>query len=217
MGKIRLSRAPNQRTVEQNQVSKFCIDLEGVMLPDAIAAVVVAWYDAQNVEVATTTEFYTVKELEKVLNRSRASVYRILNTGKDGTLNPLFDPYKLNYEHRFDIKDPICVSTKEIERWKKAGKPKKIKDKIEDKIEKLSDASCKEQVLGHVSKLIMADLLTVESKMPSTRDLANRIGFHRNSVAKVYEELEQDGAVVAKPGSGVYIKDLSKLTPANAF
>ena len=29
-------------------MSKFCIDLEGVMLPDAIAALVVAWYDAQN-------------------------------------------------------------------------------------------------------------------------------------------------------------------------
>ena len=34
--------------MEQSQVSKFCIDLEGVMLPDAIAAVVEAWYDAQN-------------------------------------------------------------------------------------------------------------------------------------------------------------------------
>ena len=32
-------------------MSKFCIDLEGVMLPDAIAAVVEAWYDAQDTEV----------------------------------------------------------------------------------------------------------------------------------------------------------------------
>jgi hypothetical protein len=32
--------------MEQRQMSKFCIDLEGVMLPDAIAAVVEAWYDA---------------------------------------------------------------------------------------------------------------------------------------------------------------------------
>jgi|APGre2960657373_1045057.scaffolds.fasta_scaffold07353_4 hypothetical protein len=36
--------------MEQNQMSKFCIDLEGMMLPDAIAAVVEAWYDAQNAE-----------------------------------------------------------------------------------------------------------------------------------------------------------------------
>ena len=33
-------------------MSKFCIELEGVMLPDAIAAVVEAWYDVQNVESA---------------------------------------------------------------------------------------------------------------------------------------------------------------------
>lgn len=29
-------------------MSMFCIDLEGMMLPDAIAAVVEAWYEAQN-------------------------------------------------------------------------------------------------------------------------------------------------------------------------
>jgi hypothetical protein len=34
--------------MEQNQMSKFCIDLEGITMPDAIAAVVEAWYDAQN-------------------------------------------------------------------------------------------------------------------------------------------------------------------------
>jgi hypothetical protein len=38
--------------MEQGQMSKFCIDLEGMMLPDAIAAVVEAWYEAQNAELA---------------------------------------------------------------------------------------------------------------------------------------------------------------------
>jgi hypothetical protein len=52
MGKARLSRTPNQRTVEQSQVSKFCIDLEGMMLPDAIAAVVEAWCEAQDIDGA---------------------------------------------------------------------------------------------------------------------------------------------------------------------
>jgi hypothetical protein len=36
--------------MEQFQMSKFCIDLEGMMLPDAIAAVVEAWYDAQTTD-----------------------------------------------------------------------------------------------------------------------------------------------------------------------
>jgi hypothetical protein len=38
--------------MEQNQMSKFCIDLEGVMLPDAIAALVDAWSEAQIAEQA---------------------------------------------------------------------------------------------------------------------------------------------------------------------
>jgi hypothetical protein len=33
--------------MEQNQMKQFCIDLEGVMLPDAIAALVDAWSEAQ--------------------------------------------------------------------------------------------------------------------------------------------------------------------------
>ena len=101
-------------------MSKFCIDLEGVMLPDAIAAVVEAWYDVQNKagERQAIKKYYTVEELQKLLNRSKASVYRMLNTGNPKALDSLFDPYKLNPEYRCDIKDPICVSTEEIERWK---------------------------------------------------------------------------------------------------
>lgn len=194
-------------------MTKFCIELEGVALPDAIAAVVEAWYDAQNVDNVETKQFYTIKELEKILNRSRASVYRALNTGENGALNPPFDPYKLNYEQRHDIKDPIRVSAKEIERWKKAGKF----SKHEHNVEKTSNASCKKQVIEHICRLVSMDLLTVGDKMPSMRDLANRIGFHRNSVAKIYEELEQEGAIVAKPGSGVYIKDLNKLKLASVI
>ena len=38
--------------MEPNQMSKFCIELEGMMLPDAIAAVVEAWYDAQGVDLS---------------------------------------------------------------------------------------------------------------------------------------------------------------------
>ena len=33
-------------------MSKFCIELEDVTLPDVIAAVVEAWYEAQNVDIA---------------------------------------------------------------------------------------------------------------------------------------------------------------------
>jgi hypothetical protein len=42
--------------MEQNQMSKFCIELEGIAMPDAIAAVVEAWYDAQNINIVVSKD-----------------------------------------------------------------------------------------------------------------------------------------------------------------
>jgi hypothetical protein len=49
-------------------MSKFCIDLEGMMMTDAIAAVVEAWLDAQNVEASSpqNTETYEPGDLIEV-------------------------------------------------------------------------------------------------------------------------------------------------------
>lgn len=113
-------------------MSKFCIELEGISMPDAIAAVIEAWYDAQN-----------------------------------------------------------------------------IIEVIEDSKEKKT--SCKVEVLNCVSHLVKTNLLVAGDRMPSIRDLANRIGFHRNSVLKVYEQLQEEGAILAKLGSGFIILDTAKL------
>ena len=102
-------------------MSKFSIDLEGLTLPDAIAAVVEAWYEAQNVNNREEKTYYSVSELEKVLNKSRATVYRLLNIRKDVTNLP-FDPFKINHEFRFDATDPIRVSGDEITRWRNHAK-----------------------------------------------------------------------------------------------
>ena len=49
-------------------MSKFCIDLDGMTLPDAIAAVVEAWYDSQIVEADSD-----VKPLQKDLRDVQSS------------------------------------------------------------------------------------------------------------------------------------------------
>ena len=46
----------------------------------------------------------TIDEVQKTLNRSRASVYRYTNTDTRN-LNPPFNPRKLNTEFRSDQKD----------------------------------------------------------------------------------------------------------------
>jgi hypothetical protein len=122
--------------MEQNQMSKFCIDLEGVMLPDAIAAVVEAWYDAQNTLVSNANE--------------------------------------------------------EI-------------------------AGCRQRIVEITARHIQDGHLKGGDKMPSLRSIADIIGCHRNTALKIYQQLEKDGAILAKPGSGFYIADTSKLMPVSAI
>ena len=44
----------------------------------------------------------------------------------------------------------------------------------------------------------------------STRQLAMQTGLHRNTISKVYRQLETDGVVEAMAGSGIYVRDQQK-------
>ncbi|MBD2428349.1 GntR family transcriptional regulator [Phormidium sp. FACHB-1136] len=44
-------------------------------------------------------------------------------------------------------------------------------------------------------------------RLPSTRQLAMHTGLHRNTISKVYRQLEDAGVVEAMPGSGIYVRD----------
>jgi GntR family transcriptional regulator len=43
-------------------------------------------------------------------------------------------------------------------------------------------------------------------RLPSTRQLAMQTGLHRNTISKVYRQLEDTGVVEAQPGSGIYVR-----------
>lgn len=45
-------------------------------------------------------------------------------------------------------------------------------------------------------------------RLPSTRQLAMQTGLHRNTIGKVYRQLEENGLVEALAGSGIYVKAL---------
>ncbi|HEY9907295.1 MAG TPA: GntR family transcriptional regulator [Thermosynechococcaceae cyanobacterium] len=44
-------------------------------------------------------------------------------------------------------------------------------------------------------------------RLPSTRQLAMQTGLHRNTISKVYRQLEEAGVVDAQAGSGIYVRD----------
>ncbi|WP_156796668.1 resolvase [Cyanobium sp. PCC 7001] len=58
----------------------------------------------------------SIDEVQKALNRSRASVYRYTNTDPRN-LNPPFNPRRLNPEYRSDQKDPLLFHPHEVARF----------------------------------------------------------------------------------------------------
>ncbi|MEB3242603.1 MAG: hypothetical protein VKO44_03115 [Cyanobacteriota bacterium] len=57
-----------------------------------------------------------IDEVQKALNRSRASVYRYTNTDPRN-INPPFNPRKLNPEFRGDVKQPLMFHANEVARF----------------------------------------------------------------------------------------------------
>ncbi|HEY9647363.1 MAG TPA: hypothetical protein V6C88_13380 [Chroococcidiopsis sp.] len=60
----------------------------------------------------------TVEAVQHALNRSRASVYRYANTDP-ATLNPDYDPRRLNPELRLNKDDPLLFHPNEVARFAK--------------------------------------------------------------------------------------------------
>ncbi|MFN9545562.1 MAG: hypothetical protein ACK6AD_00615 [Cyanobacteriota bacterium] len=57
-----------------------------------------------------------IEDVQKALNRSRASVYRYTNTDPRN-VNPPFNPRRLNPEFRSDIKQPLLFHANEVARF----------------------------------------------------------------------------------------------------
>ena len=71
-----------------------------------------------NTVASSSDSLLTIEEVQKTLNRSRASVYRYTNTDARN-LNPSFNPRKLNTEFRSDQKDQLLFHPNEVARFAK--------------------------------------------------------------------------------------------------
>jgi hypothetical protein len=71
---------------------------------------------AQSISVDPSEQLIPVESVQKILNRSRASVYRYANT-QPNLLNPPFDPQCLNPEIRNDKDDPLMFHPNEVARF----------------------------------------------------------------------------------------------------
>ena len=90
------------------------------MIPRSIDSVVSQVHQSTElaVDAATAEALVGIDEVQKSLNRSRASVYRYTNTDPRN-LNPPFNPRKLNPEYRSDQKDALLFHPNEVARFAK--------------------------------------------------------------------------------------------------
>ena len=63
------------------------------------------------------------------------------------------------------------------------------------------------QLYNQICFAIAARYYPPGHRLPSTRQLAMQTGLHRNTISKVYRQLEKDGVVEAIAGSGIYVRD----------
>ena len=77
-------------------------------------------------------------------------------------------------------------------------------------IQSESDISASSQLYNQICFAIASRHYPPGHRLPSTRQLAMQTGLHRNTISKVYRQLETDGVVEAIAGSGIYVRDQLK-------
>ncbi len=77
-------------------------------------------------------------------------------------------------------------------------------------IQQESDIPASSQLYNQICFAIATRHYPPGHRLPSTRQLAMQTGLHRNTISKVYRQLENDGVVEAIAGSGIYVRDQQK-------
>ncbi|NDJ16052.1 GntR family transcriptional regulator [Myxacorys almedinensis] len=70
-----------------------------------------------------------------------------------------------------------------------------------------SDIPASNQLYNQILFAIASRQFPPGHRLPSTRQLAMQTGLHRNTISKVYRQLEEAGVVDAHAGSGIYVRD----------
>ena len=65
-----------------------------------------------------------------------------------------------------------------------------------------------QQIMDQVKRDIALGRLLKDEKLPTVRQLAGQLAINPNTIAKAYRQLEQEGIIVTKAGSGAFIANL---------
>jgi len=70
-----------------------------------------------------------------------------------------------------------------------------------------SEIPASKQLFDQIQFAIASRQYPPGHRLPSTRQLAMLTGLHRNTISKVYRQLEETGLVESQAGSGIYVKE----------
>jgi hypothetical protein len=137
----------------------------------ALAATLLKDTGAVGAEQGADELLITIDDVQKALNRSRASVYRYTNTDPRN-LNPPFNPRKLNPEYRTDQKDPLVFHPNEVARF--ARDVLRIKEVTVEVLNSPSTAT--QQLLGS----ILDELRAIREHLDQMDSLPSQLNHHRH-------------------------------------
>jgi DNA-binding transcriptional regulator YhcF (GntR family) len=87
-------------------------------------------------------------------------------------------------------------------------------------LNRTGEISLREQLITQVVLGILCNELPPGHRLPSTRDLSRRFGIHANTASAAYRQLEDEGWVELRHGSGVFVRSTrpdAPLTPEIAI
>ena len=76
------------------------------------------------------------------------------------------------------------------------------------RIDNASERPVYQQIIDHVKRDIALGRLERDEKLPTVRQLAGQLAINPNTIAKAYQQLEREGIITTRPGSGAFVANL---------
>ena len=76
------------------------------------------------------------------------------------------------------------------------------------KIDNASSRAVYQQIIDQVKRDMALGRLKAGDKLPTVRELAGDLVLNPNTIGKAYRQLEREGIIVTKPGTGAFMAEL---------
>jgi len=77
---------------------------------------------------------------------------------------------------------------------------------IEFRLDRTSGVPAYRQLVDQVRQALQLGILLPGDQLPTVRDVVRQIAINPNTVHRAYRDLEQQGLIEGRPGSGTFVK-----------